>query len=521
MAEIIHGRFEVVRSLGMGGMGLIVEARDRVDGRHVALKQLRPMDLMQQGPRARFRREAEAMTGLHHPHIVEMLGWYEEPPAMVLELLHGETVRAALKRETTLSLTRACLIGSQIASALSAAHASGAVHRDVKPSNIFLVATPSRRTHAKLLDFGVAKIEDAAPLTLTNASVGSALYMSPEQVRGEPVDDRSDTYALGVCLYEMITGHLPYADATLHQAMVRLLAGDPLPEDPTLPPGLYAVLVRATSLAPERRYQSAQELERALGPFTHAETPRTQLSAAITAPDSSRTLEHAPSSGSKRARPVTAQMASVRPHFEPPAPASMTAPLTTLNAQRAQSLVQTGSQPRLPASAPGPRAPASQPQNPASWPQPSVPPSWPHAAQIPHTPPSMPRPDPPRVAATPDPRALHRAQLARTIPSGGTLLPQRATPKRWPWLVGGAATLSLGVGAAALVWTRTPAAPMPLAEPVATLDAAILDAPIPEASAVTIAPLVSLPSASSAPPAPKRRAPPRPTATGVLPIDIE
>lgn len=458
MTDIIHGRFEVVRSLGMGGMGLVVEARDRHDGRHVALKMLRPTELLQAHPIERFRREAQTMANLSHPHIVEMYGFLEDPPVMVLELLHGENVRAALKRESTFPLARACQIGMQIASALEAAHLSGAVHRDVKPSNIFLVHTQGR-PHAKLLDFGVAKItdSDAPPLTRTNASVGSALYMSPEQVRGEAVHERSDTYALGLCLYEMLTGHSPYAGSNVHQAMVRMLGGEPLPENASVPTGLYAVLQRATSLAPERRYQAAGDLARALAPFAHTETPRTQLSVAIVdparsvAPDS----QTRPSSSSRQ---PTALMASNRPHFEAPSPASMTAPLTTLSEQRALGLMQAAAQAPLP---PMPQTPMPQAPMPMAAPR-------------------------------------RHAHLATTTRSSGPLAPLPPLPPRpatrssLPWIAGACLLLSGGVGAA-LLWTfRSDPAPMPLAEAVVVLDAATLDAGALAEPAASVLPLASV-----------------------------
>lgn len=396
MSELIHGRYDVVRSLGSGAMGVVVEARDRSDGRHVALKMPRMLALHQPESAERFRREAATMASLHHPNIVGFFGFFESPPVLVLELLHGESVSQLLRRERVMSLPSAASIGMQICSGLAAAHAVGVVHRDVKPSNLFLHQPPNLPACAKLIDFGVAKHagRDAAPLTAQSAIVGSALYMSPEQIRGEPAEARSDLFALGLCLYEMVTGVRPYADDSPHLAMVRILQGDPLPPHLALPAGLHNTLLRATSREPSARYQSAVELARALQPFSKREVAATQMSLVAASepaaptplrvssvpppPASSMTRVDNPREHPSSSRYGTQPMQSVRAeNLSPsstddhePSPASMTTPLAYLPAELAERLTSGAAARRPPASVQNtrviPAAPPPLPPAPSS-----------------------------------------------------------------------------------------------------------------------------------------------------------
>ncbi len=385
MSEVIHGRYDVVRPLGSGAMGVVVEARDRHDGRHVALKMPRALALLQPEAVERFRREAATMASLRHPNIIEFIGFFEAPPVLVLELLHGETVGAMLRRERALAPHVAALLGMQICGGLAAAHAASVIHRDVKPSNLFVQQLPGQPPCAKLIDFGVAKNTegDAAPLTAQSAIVGSALYMAPEQIRGEPAQERSDLFALGLSLYEMVTGERPYAEGTLHLAMVRILQGAPLPAHPALPAGLHATLLRATQREPDARYQSADELSRALQPFSKRDIGRTQLSPVVSAseqappllrvssvpppPDSVTRLDH-PREVPRSSRYGTAPMQSVRaeermrpfPPRSEPSPASMTAPLAHLPPVLAARLANATPPPLCPA----PRPVSSEPSLP-------------------------------------------------------------------------------------------------------------------------------------------------------------
>ena len=227
--------YRITARLGEGGMGVVYEAEDLRLPRRVALKFLPAGQLDDHAARERFEREARAASVLSHPHICVLhdVAEHEGQPFLVMERLHGSSLRERLQAGP-LSVAQILRIGIQVADALDAAHAAGIVHRDVKPANIFL----TERGDAKVLDFGVARLRPAggadAPsealtlekLTTPGTAVGTIDYMSPEQVLGHPADPRSDLFSLGVVLYEMATGAMPFPgdsmgavfDAILHKA---------------------------------------------------------------------------------------------------------------------------------------------------------------------------------------------------------------------------------------------------------------------------------------------------------------
>jgi eukaryotic-like serine/threonine-protein kinase len=254
-------RYELLRSLGGGGMSEVYLARDRLLGREVAVKVIRPELAADERSVARFRREARAAASLSHPGIVAIhdVGVHADAPFIVMERVEGRTLTEVLREEGRLSPDRVAEVGAEVARALSAAHAAGIIHRDVKPGNVMITASG----RAKVLDFGIAHATRWTPLTEAKVVHGTAEYMSPEQIRGEGADPRSDLYALGAVLYELLAGHPPFHDETpLAIAYHHLEDTPPTIESqrPEVPPGLAAVVARALSKDRGHRYRNADEM---------------------------------------------------------------------------------------------------------------------------------------------------------------------------------------------------------------------------------------------------------------------
>ena len=264
------GDYRVVRVIGEGGMGIVYEAEDVPLGRRVAVKVLR--ESAGTGPVAlgRFRREALAMRALEDPHIARIFAFHEGPPPfLAMELLSGESLRGRLARHGPLSIVEACLVAVQLLTALASAHGAGIIHRDVKPGNVFLTATSQSALAAKLLDFGVAKLVegDGPSLTGRDAIVGTASYMAPEQIRGDEVDAKTDVFALGVTLYEMLSGRRPFVATASESAILAILRGGPVAPLRDVPRTLEALVRKAIARSPAARYLTAKEMAVALLPF--------------------------------------------------------------------------------------------------------------------------------------------------------------------------------------------------------------------------------------------------------------
>jgi len=258
------GRYRLGEQIGHGGMGIVYRADDQVLERQVAIKLLNP-GLSDASTVERFRREALIAASLSHPGIAHVLDFAEDNGRsfIVMELLEGEDLGKLLAKEGTLDPQRAAGIAAQVAEALGHAHEQGAVHRDVKPGNIFL----TRSGAVKVTDFGIATAAAQAPLTKTGEIIGTASYLSPEQVRGRPATGLSDLYALGCVLHEMLTGRPPFfAETSLATAMARLDSPAPAITDinPQLPKDLEAIVTKAMAPEPESRFGSAEQMGAAL-----------------------------------------------------------------------------------------------------------------------------------------------------------------------------------------------------------------------------------------------------------------
>ncbi len=267
-------RYEIVREIARGGMANVYLARDRKLDRAVALKVL-PAELSRDPTFVeRFRLEAQAAGSLNEPTIVAVYDWGQEQDTsfIVMEYVEGRTLRDLIVRGPV-DAAQAAEIGGEIAKALSAAHRAGVVHRDIKPGNVLITPTGE----VKVTDFGIARANGAGDgLTKTGAVMGTATYFSPEQAQGLAVDARSDIYSLGVVLYEMVTGAVPFVgDSAVSVAYlhVREPVVAPSQRAPQVPPGLEAIILTCLAKNPDERYQTADDLRADLLRFTRGQAP--------------------------------------------------------------------------------------------------------------------------------------------------------------------------------------------------------------------------------------------------------
>jgi eukaryotic-like serine/threonine-protein kinase len=269
------GRYEILSAIGAGGMGEVYRARDSRLGREVALKVLPPEHSSDPDRRLRFRREAQALAALSHPNILALhdADSSDGTAYASFELLEGETLREKLERGPVRA-RKVAEWGAQVCRGLAAAHARGIVHRDLKPENLAFAADGS----IKILDFGLARWTEAGdgaapetngPRTATQAGalLGTAGYMSPEQVRGRPADARSDLWSVGAVLYEMLTGRRAFEGPTAADTISAVLHRDP-PETTSgsepVPSGLERIVRRCLEKEPDDRFQTARDLGFAL-----------------------------------------------------------------------------------------------------------------------------------------------------------------------------------------------------------------------------------------------------------------
>ena len=263
--RLLAGRYRLNRHIASGGMAMVWEATDETLARRVAVKLLHPHLAHDASFVERFRGEAVAAARLTHPSIVSVYDTVTDQGlnAIVMELVVGTTMRADLDDHGPMDLKAVLAIGSQVADALGAAHASGLVHRDVKPANILLAADG----RVLVADFGIAKALQGADLTNDGSMVGTAKYLAPEQVEGGPIDGRADLYALGIVLYEALTGVPPFvAETDAGTALARLHRAPVPPRNlrPQIPEGVEQVVLRALALRPDHRFDDAATMRRAL-----------------------------------------------------------------------------------------------------------------------------------------------------------------------------------------------------------------------------------------------------------------
>jgi serine/threonine-protein kinase len=332
----LAGRYELEDRLGSGGMSNVYRATDRILERTVAVKILAEHLSDDERFVARFRREALAVAKLIHPHIVQVYdtGVDEERHFIVMEYVEGRSGAQLLQRHGTFDADTTSQIGIQSCSGLDYAHRRGIIHRDVKPGNLMIVGGPvgGGEMTVKLTDFGIARAAEQTRITQVGSVVGTAAYLAPEQVRGEEATPASDVYALGVVLYQFLTGRLPYEGASLAELAVRQQNERPLAPrtyNAEVPESVSNAVLNALEGDPGRRYGSAEDLARALRqgldgevtvPLTEEEGPTAMLGGetATRRLDETGRTEYRPARPAPPPAPVRRPAAPPRSAYPPP-----------------------------------------------------------------------------------------------------------------------------------------------------------------------------------------------------------
>ncbi len=357
--SLVDGRYEVVRELGRGGMGVVYEAEQVTLQKRVALKVIQVDPSLRAGAGGRllkrFLREARVASSLEHRNVVDISDFGdidERSTYYVMELLEGRDLSTVLRADGPLPWPRAQWVLRQVLEALHEAHAKGIIHRDIKPANIMVLDQRDEvgQEWVKVLDFGIAKVQDAdeesQALTGTSEILGTAKYMAPELVTGNAPDARIDLYAVGIVAYQLLTGTAPFDSPSTFQLLMMQM-NDPPPSMrervPTVPPAVEAFVRRALEKSPDARYQTAAQMREALDALTDAV-------ADPSLPDSTVLL---PSDAP--ADPVPGGTVVASPMQAPPAPTPPSAPRNR-PVTPAGATVAASSQYRTPVPAPAPRS---------------------------------------------------------------------------------------------------------------------------------------------------------------------
>ena len=282
IGTVLDNRYRLLRRIGAGGMGAVYEAVHEVLNTRVAIKLLHPAYSDEAEPLERLRREAQAASQIGSPHIVDVRDFGQAPDGstyMVLELIEG----VSLFRELlfgAMPFDRAAVICVQMADALQEAHARGIVHRDLKPENILLTTRHGRPDFVKIVDFGIARMQGTAKITVDGNVVGTPQYMSPEQCAGLEIDSRTDIYSLGVVLYQMVTGQLPFDDPNLTRLIALHLREDPVPPtraapEADIPTAIEETILRCLAKRPADRIGTMRALAQELRPFARSRVSAT------------------------------------------------------------------------------------------------------------------------------------------------------------------------------------------------------------------------------------------------------
>lgn len=277
--SVLEGKYKIGSMIGTGGMGVVYEGTHKGISRKVAVKFLSPEACGSHEARQRFINEAKIAASLGHMNIVavhDMGETSDDVPYIVMDYLEGESLSDLLERELALPVERAVDIALQVLDGLHAVHSRGIVHRDLKPGNVFLALQSGGQEIVKLLDFGISRLsvvptDQESRLTEAGKVYGTPFYISPEQAKGRlDADHRADLYSVGILLYEMTTGKLPFTSISYTSLMVDIITKpppDPRDYAPELPVNLVAVINRALSKNPSMRFESAQHMAQALEPF--------------------------------------------------------------------------------------------------------------------------------------------------------------------------------------------------------------------------------------------------------------